>query len=160
MTARAVAARAVATGFGLGLAPVAPGTVASVAALVAGALLRRGAPPAVLPLASVAAVVGGVLAARALPDIADDPGAVVIDEIAGQWIALLGVAPGRRGSAAQLAAAFALFRALDIAKPGPVGWADRRRGAVAVVADDVIAGLLAALLLRIARRAAARLAAR
>ncbi len=78
-----------------------------------------------------------------------DPGWVVIDEVAGQWITLLGL---REPTPLGLLAAFALFRTLDIAKPGPVGWADRRRGAVGVMADDVIAGGLGAALLWALRR--------
>ena len=76
--------------------------------------------------------------------VTGDPGWVVIDEIAGQWIALLALP---RPAPLWLLAAFVLFRALDVAKPGPVGWADRQRGAVWVMADDVIAGALAAALL-------------
>ncbi len=138
-------AREIASGFGLGRAPAAPGTVASLAAVAAGARLGRA-----LPLAALAATVGGTLAVRRLPEVALDPGWVVVDEIAGQWIAMLGL--GRRPSPAGLSLAFALFRGLDIAKPGPVGWADRKRGALGVMGDDVIAGAIAAVLLRLARR--------
>ena len=70
-----------------------------------------------------------------------DPGWVVIDEFAGQWIALLGLT---RVSVLGLTAAFALFRLLDVLKPGPIGWADRQSGAAGVMADDVIAGAIAA----------------
>ena len=49
--------------------------------------------------------------------------------------------------------AFALFRLFDITKPGPIGWADRQPGALGIMLDDVLAGLLAALLLYAARRA-------
>jgi phosphatidylglycerophosphatase A len=74
-----------------------------------------------------------------------DPGWIVIDEFAGQWIAMLPliVWPGVIG----LIAAFGLFRLFDITKPGPVGWADRRHDAVGVMADDVIAGAIAAAIL-------------
>jgi phosphatidylglycerophosphatase A len=47
--------------------------------------------------------------------------------------------------------AFLLFRLFDIAKPGPVGWADRQHGARGVMLDDVIAGALAAVLVLLAR---------
>jgi phosphatidylglycerophosphatase A len=70
----------------------------------------------------------------------DDPGWVVIDEIAGQLCALL-LLPGP--SWAGLLAAFAMFRLLDIAKPGPIGWLDRQGGALGIMADDVLAGLVA-----------------
>jgi phosphatidylglycerophosphatase A len=132
-------ARLVAGGFGTGRAPVTPGSAGSLLAIVAGYGLLL-CPPYVLSLAIFAATFCGVWAIRA-SRIEDDPGWVVIDEIAGQWIALLGLAaPTLPG----LAAAFLLFRVLDIAKPGPVGWADRQHGALGIMADDLIAGAIAA----------------
>jgi phosphatidylglycerophosphatase A len=139
-------ARLVAGGFGLGRVPVAPGTAASAAAVLAGAALLAAAPWA-LPVAVLAAALLGVFAIVG-SGVTGDPGWVVIDEIAGQWIALLALP---RPAPLWLLAAFGLFRALDVAKPGPVGWADRRRGAAWVMADDVIAGALAAALLLAAR---------
>jgi phosphatidylglycerophosphatase A len=65
----------------------------------------------------------------------------VIDEFAGQWIAML---PLATATPLGLLAAFALFRLLDITKPGPIGWADRQHGAAGVMADDLIAGAIAA----------------
>lgn len=134
--------RLVAGGFGCGYAPVAPGTVASLAAtLLAAGLLWVS--PWLLAAAALAATLGGVRAIRAA-GVGDDPGWVVIDEVAGQWITLLALpAPSLPG----LLAGFALFRLLDIAKPGPVGWADRRQGPTAVMADDVIAGAIGAAIL-------------
>lgn len=139
-------ARLIAAGFGTGWAPVASGTVASAVATLIGAGLMLWSPYA-LWAAIVLAVAGGVWAIRAT-GAADDPGWVVIDEFAGQWIALLGLA---RVTLPGVLAAFALFRILDITKPGPIGWADRRHDAVGVMADDVIAGLIAALILWAAR---------
>jgi phosphatidylglycerophosphatase A len=43
-----------------------------------------------------------------------------------------------------LLAAFFIFRLLDVAKPGPIGWADRQSGAAGIMADDVIAGVITA----------------
>ena len=140
------AARLIAAGFGLGQAPLAPGSVASAAAVLAGAALLALSPWA-LAAAAAAAVLAGVWAIAAAA-AADDPGWVVIDEVAGQWITLLALP---RPAPLWLLAAFVLFRLLDIGKPGPIGWADRRRGAVWVMADDVIAGLLGAALLLAAR---------
>jgi len=85
---------------------------------------------------------------------AGDAGWIVVDEVAGQWIALLGLAgmaPSLTGSLPWLLAAFGLFRLFDIAKPGPVGWVDRRHDAVGVMGDDVVAGAMAAALLLVAR---------
>ena len=134
-------ARWVASFLGSGLAPVAPGTVGSLAALPPGLALLWISPGALAAGAVLVTAIGlwAVHAARA----GDDPGWVVIYEVAGQWIALLALpAPTALGALA----AFAAFRLFDITKPGPVGWAERLPGAVGVMADDVLAGALAALL--------------
>ena len=77
---------------------------------------------------------------------------MVIDEVAGQWVALFPVAFGAVHAGVSYGAlwpgwvaAFVLFRLFDIWKPGPVGWADRQQGASGVMMDDIIAGLMAAL---------------
>ena len=136
------AARLVASFGGSGLLPWAPGTWGSLAALIIGAGLL-----AVSPWLLVA----GVLAASAagfwaIPRAGgtDDPGWVVIDEVAGMWLTMLALpTPSWVG----LAAAFALFRLLDIAKPGPIGAIDRLHGPVGVMCDDIAAGLVGAVLL-------------
>lgn len=139
-----------ASGFGAGRIPLAPGTAGAVLAVLAGAgLLRLGR--GALVVGAVGAVLGGIWAVRESGEAEADPGWVVVDEVAGQWITLLGL---REPTPLGLLAAFALFRALDIAKPGPVGWADRRGGAGGVMADDVIAGALGAALLSGLRRLA------
>lgn len=132
-------ARVIASGLGSGYAPYAPGTVASLLAVLLGIPLML-APSGTLALAAAFASVAGLWAIR-VARIDGDPGWVVIDEVAGQWLALLGLA---RPTALGLLAAFALFRLLDITKPGPVGWADRQGGAAGIMADDLIAGALAA----------------
>ena len=145
-------ARAIAGGFGCERAPRAQGTVASAAAtLVAAGLLAIA--PVLLPLFAVLALIAGLWAIRRL-GVRDDPGWVVIDEIAGQWIALLGAIGG---GPLLLIAGFVLFRAFDIFKPGPIRWAERLPGAIGVMADDVLAGAAAALVLLAARLALAPL---
>jgi phosphatidylglycerophosphatase A len=146
--------RAIATLFGLGYLRPGPGTWASAAALP---LLW-----AVHVLGGFAAVALGTLAvtaigwwavARETADADDkDPSEIVVDELAGQWLALWPVSAGAMMSGAPVLAlwpgwiaGFALFRLFDILKPGPVGWADRRQGAAGVMLDDLIAGLLAAI---------------
>ena len=138
---------AIAGGFGLGRAPWAPGTWASLAAVLVGAGLLAVSPWA-LAVAAVAAALGGVWAIGAAGAGAEDPGWVVIDEVAGQWITLLALP---HPAPLWLLAAFLLFRVLDIAKPGPIGWADRRHDPVGVMGDDVIAGAIGAALLLAAR---------
>ena len=85
-----------------------------------------------------------------------DDGRIVIDEVVGQGIAfaplVLAGASWRPAwsleSLAPVVTAFVLFRVFDIWKPGPVGWAERRfTGGLGVMMDDVVAGVLAALVL-------------
>jgi phosphatidylglycerophosphatase A len=135
-------ARFIASGFGSGYSPKAPGTAGSLLAVFIGAGLLTLSPWA-LPMAVVASILLG-LASIGPAGGTEDPGWVVIDEFAGQWIAMLALShlslPG-------LALAFVLFRLFDIAKPGPIGWADRQGGAMGVMLDDVIAGAVAAALI-------------
>jgi phosphatidylglycerophosphatase A len=131
--------RLIASGCGCGFFPVAPGTAASALAVILGALLMQCSPQA-LPIAVLVSALAGVWAIRAAR-VTGDPGWVVIDEFAGQWLALCGLA---RASPAGLLAAFAVFRLLDVSKPGPVGWADRQGGAAGIMADDLIAGAFTA----------------
>lgn len=139
-----------ATGFGAGLLPRFPGT----AGTAVGALAYWGlsTQPAAVYAAACAAAAGlGVWlcgrAARALGEA--DPAAVVWDEIAGYWVAM-SLAPRALGWAL---AGFVLFRFLDIVKPGPVGWAERRfKGGAGIMLDDLIAGALTAAVLWLAAR--------
>jgi len=140
-------ARVVASGGGLGWLPGAPGTWASLTSVLAGAGLLALSPWA-LAAGAVAATLGGLWAITSEGVGGDDPGWVVIDEVAGQWITMLALP---RPAPLWLLAAFLVFRTLDIAKPGPIGWADRRHDAVGVMADDVIAGAVGAALLLGAR---------
>ena len=133
------AARLIASGFGCGFAPTAPGTVASAVTLLPGVLLLH-ISPALLAVAALLTTLAGLWAIRAT-QIDGDPGWVVIDEVAGQLIALCGLA---YVSLAGVLAAFLIFRLLDIVKPGPIGWADRQGGATGIMADDLIAGAIAA----------------
>jgi phosphatidylglycerophosphatase A len=131
--------RLIASGFGCGFVPVAPGTVASAVTLLPGALLLR-ASPVLLPLAVVLVVLAGLWAIRRA-HVDGDPGWVVVDEVAGQLLALYGLASL---SLLGLLSAFLIFRVLDVVKPGPIGWADRQGGAAGIMADDVIAGAVTA----------------
>ncbi len=139
--------RAIAGVLGLGRFPWAPGTVASAVAVLTGAGLLQ-VSPWMLAVAAIAATLAGIWAIAATGAGAADPGWVVIDEVAGQWLTLLALP---RPTVPGLLAAFLLFRLLDITKPGPIGWADRRHDAVGVMADDVIAGLIGAAILLVVR---------
>ncbi len=152
----------IASGFGSGAAPVAPGTAGSLVGVALGAALFS-VSPLLLLAGAILAVYGGLWAIRAATGQNlrqtdkgehDDPQWIVIDEIAGQMIALLAL---HRLSLAGLATAFALFRLFDITKPGPIGWADRQGGAAGIMADDVLAGAASAALLLLGQAAVAHL---
>lgn len=129
-----------ATWFGAGYLPKAPGTWGSLGALpFAWVLVEIGGIWA-LAVATVLVFFVGVWASKDFMDRTGkhDPGAVVIDEVAGQWIVLLGV-PLDAGA---FAIAFVLFRLFDIFKPWPISWADKHvPGAWGVMVDDVLAGV-------------------
>lgn len=135
----------IASGGGIGRVPFAPGTVASLAAVLIGALALW-LDHRLLTLLAIATCVIGTWAIHETGE-QGDPGWIVIDEFAGQWIAMLGLG---RVSLYGLIAAFVLFRLFDIIKLGPVGWADRKDGAIGVMADDVVAGVIVAAILFLA----------
>lgn len=134
---------AVATCFGIGYAPVAPGTFGTAAAVPIAWSVSA------LPQWGYLALCAGVTlfavwaAGRADRVFGEhDAGRIVIDEVAGFLCAM---APVSRGDWALLAAGFVLFRVADIAKPPPARWIDRRlEGGAGVVLDDVVAGVWAA----------------
>lgn len=136
----------IATMFGIGRARPGPGTWGS--ALVLPAVLLG--PAVCLGMAAAFAAAGFWATWRILgEDTAADPSWVVVDEGAGQLLVLAAL-PGGAGLNGVLLA-FLLFRIFDIVKPGPVGWADRRHGAVGVMLDDLVAGVLAAALVLLLR---------
>lgn len=145
--------RAITTFGGAGLLRPAPGTWGSLAGLIAGVLLHMIGGFWLLFVASFAVTALGWWAVTAeVGDSGEDPSEIVIDEVAGQWVALWPVSFGAAMMGAEilalypgLIAAFVVFRLFDIAKPGPVGWADRKHGAFGIMADDLIAGWLTAM---------------
>jgi phosphatidylglycerophosphatase A len=128
---------------GVGFLRPAPGTWGSVLVLP----VALAGWEASLALGVLLSVLGWWALGR-LPEARQDPGWVVVDEGAGQSLALAALPVAGVGG---ILLAFLLFRAFDILKPGPVGWADRRKGATGVMLDDIIAGALAAALLLAAR---------
>lgn len=140
-------ARLVGTFFGTGLIRPGPGSWASVATVFLWWLVGRGiVPPWQLPaLASlvILSISIGVPAASRISEASGvkDPPCVVIDEVAGQLIALIHV-PLSLGA---LLAAFLLFRGFDIVKPPPIRQLERLPSGIGVVVDDLAAGIYAAL---------------
>ena len=170
-------ALAIATGFGLGYLPKAPGTWGSLLGvfLAWGALVVSSArpeiPPAAGPVASAISwsdflliecalvIIVSLLGLWASGRVAShlgrrDPSIVVVDEVAGQLIAYLALAIPAAFALnwKYLLAGFILFRVFDIWKPFPARLAESFPGGVGIMADDWIAGLYAALALGLARQ--------
>jgi len=142
----------IATVGGVGHMRPAPGTWGSAVALPMAWLIHVIGGPWLLVIAVIAGFIKGLWATAQVTKGQDDhdPSEVVIDEVVGQWIALLPLSLGAAHAGASITAlwpgwvaAFLLFRLFDIAKPGPVGWADRRGDPLGVMLDDVIAGVFA-----------------
>ncbi len=143
------------TFFGAGLLKPGPGTYGSIAAV----LLWFGAANALQPspialaigtaVAAIAATLIGIPAATivARESGLEDPGHVVIDEVAGQLIALIAIPADWRHAAVSLL----LFRAFDIIKPPPVRQLERLPKGTGIMLDDVAAGLLALLVAQVVR---------
>ncbi|NQV83161.1 MAG: phosphatidylglycerophosphatase A [Rhodospirillales bacterium] len=135
-----------ATGFGAGLLPRAPGTWGSILAVALAWGIVQMWGHVGLAVGAAVAFVAGVWASEVCIDKygTEDPKQVVIDEIAGQWLVLLAVPPGWL----EYALGFVLFRAFDIFKPWPVSWADRSiKGGLGVMVDDVLAAVYAIIVL-------------
>lgn len=138
---------AVATFFGAGLGKPGPGTWGSVAAVLLWAAYAWLLHPSALAL-NIALLIGialtlvfGIPASTivARESGREDPGFVVIDEVAGQWIALLGSHANWRHALLALI----LFRLFDITKPFPVRQLEKLPEGWGIVLDDVLAGLYA-----------------
>jgi phosphatidylglycerophosphatase A len=147
---RRILAIVLGTGFGAGFFPAAPGTAGT---LLVGLPLAW----ALGSLAPWAGIVGaGVLFVAGLRVGGDcerilgrpDPPQVVLDEVAGMLVAVLWLAPSWR----TLLAGFVLFRLFDIWKPWPASRAERLRGGLGIMLDDVVAGLYARAALEVGLR--------
>lgn len=145
------AVAALVTWFGAGRLPGAPGTWGSLAALPFAWLIAGQGGALGLAAAAVVVTVVGIAAAHSYCRRTGeaDPSRVVIDEVAGQWVALIG-APLDPVS---YLVGFALFRVFDITKPWPANWIDRNvPGGLGVMADDLVAGAYAAAALQMLTR--------
>jgi phosphatidylglycerophosphatase A len=138
------AALALATVFGVGCIPVAPGTFGSAAGLLVWTLLPA-APVVHAGTMAIVFVIGswaGGISERHYQRT--DPGQVVIDEVLGMLITLFLNPVGWRGAVVALV----LFRAADVIKPYPANRLERLPGGIGVMADDAMAAIYANLALR------------
>lgn len=131
--------RAVASGLGVGHIPLFPGTFGSLLALPLW-YLGGGAGVAHFAILTVVLLLSVPAAKVEIAETGDkDPPSVVIDEVAGMLLAATGIPWGWK----QALLLFLLFRFFDIVKIWPAAWANARKGAVYVVADDLVAGVYA-----------------
>jgi phosphatidylglycerophosphatase A len=146
---------AVGTFFGAGLLNPGPGTYGSIAAVLlwfGAAHLLHPTPIALAIGTAIAALAATLIGIPAATIVAresgrEDPGHVVIDEVAGQLIALIAIPADWRHAAVSLL----LFRIFDILKPPPIRQLERLPGGTGIMLDDVAAGLFALLLAQIIR---------
>lgn len=142
----------IATGFYSGYLPKAPGTWGSLVGLLLFFLLHTLSLPVYLAIVAGLFLVGSFAAGEA-EKIMDhkDPGLVVIDEIVGMLITMIGVP----ATPLAMALGFILFRIFDIAKPFPINLVDQRlHGGVGIMLDDVIAGIYSLVILHVLIRVA------
>jgi phosphatidylglycerophosphatase A len=142
---RLLAAKILSTCFGIGYFPVAPGTMASIVAVMSFVYIPAlHSTPILLSLVIILLALG-IWAGRIMEEeYGEDPSIVTIDELAGQWLALAALPAGLL----PVLLSFAFFRLFDIAKPGPVNTVQRLSGGWGIMADDVLAGFFANLSVR------------
>jgi len=140
-----------ATWFGVGYAPKAPGTFGSAAALpFAWIIATFFGSWALVPAATLLFLLGWVASNRVVASSrSSDPQIIVVDEVVGQWLTLAVTPPDLLA----YVLGFAFFRVADIFKPWPAGWADRQvGGGLGVMLDDALAALYSAGLLWVVLR--------
>lgn len=137
--------RLVGSALGTGYAPIASGTVGSALAIAIYLIPGFQEPAVLLSLTVIFFFLGLRAAGRMEAFYGPDPSEVTIDEVVGQWIALLFLP----SSLATVLAAFFLFRLFDIIKPPPALRFDRMPGGFGIMMDDVIAGIYANIVLQL-----------
>ena len=133
-------------GFGSGLAPKAPGTFGTLAAIPLYLLLQYLSLPLYLAVVLVACIIGITICGKTSSDLGvhDHPG-IVWDEFCGYWITMIAAPTGWQW----IVVGFVLFRIFDIWKPWPISVADKKlHGGLGIMLDDVIAGVFALAILQ------------
>lgn len=140
----------IATSFGAGFSPVAPGTMGALVAILVWYILSLCMAYSTLQwtlagLIVVFTIIGVWSATVSERYWGEDPSKVVIDETVGEWIALLAVPAGQHW--AYIVAAFVLFRFFDIFKPLGVRSMENLKGGYGIMADDILSGVYAAVVM-------------
>ena len=133
---------------GIGFIPIASGTFASLVAAVFWFVIADWSPWRKILLWIVAALLGVWAAGRLIRCWGPDPARVVIDEIVGQWLALV-IVPT---IPVWYFVSFIIFRCFDIVKPFPIRRIEQWRGGWGVIADDILAALYTILIFFILQR--------
>ncbi|MEN3330411.1 MAG: phosphatidylglycerophosphatase [Acidobacteriota bacterium] len=138
---------------GVGYLPVAPGTFGSLVGVGIFWLLVR-ANPVVIIVAILAVTFAGIWAGSRVEQVSGrkDPGKVVVDEVAGQMIALLPLTIFARWSIVTVIVSFILFRFFDIVKPYPANRLQDLDGGMGIMFDDLVAGVYGAIVVSIILR--------
>lgn len=145
----------IATGFGSGYCPFAPGTAGAalavilwyIASLFTSSMCLAG----ITFLCVIVFTWCGIIASSAVEQIwGKDPSKVVIDEMVGVWIPLLAV-PDNDYKYGYALAAFILFRLFDIFKPLGIRQMENFKGGVGIMMDDILSGIYSLILLLIVR---------
>lgn len=136
-------------GFGSGLAPKAPGTFGTLAAVPLYLLLVQLPLPLYLLAVVLAFAIGIWLCDRTARDLGvHDHGGIVWDEFVGLWLTMVAAPAGWWW----ILAGFLLFRLFDVVKPFPISWLDRHiKGGLGIMLDDALAGSFAWLVLQLLR---------
>ena len=138
---------------GVGYLPVAPGTFGSLVGVGIFWLLARANTPVII-VAILAVIIAGIWAGSRVEQVSGrkDPGKVVVDEVAGQMIALFPVALFARWSIGAVILSFILFRFFDIVKPYPANRLQDLDGGMGIMFDDLVAGVYGAVVVSIVLR--------
>ena len=131
-----------------GYSPVASGTAGSLVGLIFYFIPRFESDYVLLPACVLVFLLGGFAARKMEMFYGHDPSAVTIDEVLGMWVSLLFLPK----SLLLAAGAFVIFRLLDIVKPWPARFFDRKHGGWNIMLDDVVAGMYTNLVLQLAIR--------
>jgi len=134
-------------GFGSGLAPKAPGTFGTLAAIPLYLLLQELSLLTYLTVIVAAFIVGIWFCQQAVNWLQqEDPSAVVWDEFVGYWVTMIAAPAGWHW----ILVGFVLFRLFDILKPWPISWCDKNlHGGFGIMLDDVLAGVMACIVLQL-----------